>query len=239
MIGIFALLFMHELSGNFNVLVARMSKALDILLKENVSLVVSDVMMPEMNGFELCRRVKSDMALSHIPVILLTALSDDSQRLYGFEGGADEYIQKPFNIEIVKLRIIKLLEERNRLREVFLKESQSPAGLSIETKGKVESLDDLFMRKFIALIEENYSDPDFSIEKGSEKLGLSRVHLYRKVKELSGITPTDFLRNYRLKKASALLKQRSGTIARLLCHGIRLMGLFLHRRFCISCQASL
>ena len=127
--------------------------------------------------------------------------------------GADEYIQKPFNIEIVKLRIIKLLEERNRLREVFLKESQSPAGLSIETKGKVESLDDLFMRKFIALIEENYSDPDFSIEKGSEKLGLSRVHLYRKVKELSGITPTDFLRNYRLKKASALLKQRSGTIS--------------------------
>ena len=170
-------------------------------------------MMPEMNGFELCRRVKSDMALSHIPVILLTALSDDSQRLYGFEGGADEYIHKPFNIEIVKLRIIKLLEERNRLREVFLKESQSPAGLSIETKGKVESLDDLFMRKFIALIEEKYSDPDFSIEKGSEKLGLSRVHLYRKVKELSGITPTDFLRNYRLKKASALLKQRSGTIS--------------------------
>ena len=204
----------HELSGNFNVLVAENgAKALDILLKENVSLVVSDVMMPEMNGFELCRRVKSDMALSHIPVILLTALSDDSQRLYGFEGGADEYIQKPFNIEIVKLRIIKLLEERNRLREVFLKESQSPAGLSIETKGKVESLDDLFMRKFIALIEENYSDPDFSIEKGSEKLGLSRVHLYRKVKELSGITPTDFLRNYRLKKASALLKQRSGTIS--------------------------
>ena len=186
-------------------------------LKEAVEqipdLIVSDVMMPEMNGFELCRRVKSDMALSHIPVILLTALSDDSQRLYGFEGGADEYIQKPFNIEIVKLRIIKLLEERNRLREVFLKESQSPAGLSIETKGKVESLDDLFMRKFIALIEENYSDPDFSIEKGSEKLGLSRVHLYRKVKELSGITPTDFLRNYRLKKASALLKQRSGTIS--------------------------
>ena len=93
-------------------------------------------MMPEMNGFELCRRVKSDMALSHIPVILLTALSDDSQRLYGFEGGADEYIQKPFNIEIVKLRIIKLLEERNRLREVFLKESQSPAGLPSRQKGR-------------------------------------------------------------------------------------------------------
>lgn len=204
----------HELSENFRVLVSENgAKALDVLLRENVSLIISDVMMPEMNGFELCRRVKSDMALSHIPVILLTALSDDNQRLYGFEGGADEYIQKPFNIEIVKLRIIKILEERNRLREVFLRESQSPAGISFETMGKVESMDDLFMRKFIALIEENYSDPDFSIEKGSEKLGLSRVHLYRKVKELSGITPTDFLRNYRLKRASALLRQRSGTIS--------------------------
>lgn len=87
MIGILRAYLQHELSGNFNVLVAENgAKALDILLKENVSLVVSDVMMPEMNGFELCRRVKSDMVLSHIPVILLTALSDDSQRLYGFEG---------------------------------------------------------------------------------------------------------------------------------------------------------
>lgn len=74
-------------------------------------------------------------------------------------------------------------------------------------------MDDLFMRKFIQLIEENFSDPDFNIEKGSEKLGLSRVHLYRKVKELSGISPIEFLRNYRLKRATALLRQRSGTIS--------------------------
>lgn len=205
-----------ELSENFHMMIADNGvKALDLLLRENISLVVSDVLMPEMNGFELCRRIKSDIALSHIPIILLTALSDDSQRMYGFDGGADEYIQKPFNVEIVKLRIIKLLEERTRLKEAFMQESQSlsessPAGRAIE---KVESMDDLFMRKFITLIEENYSDPDFSIEKGSEKLGLSRVHLYRKVKELSGITPTDFLRNYRLKRASALLKQKSGTIS--------------------------
>ncbi len=199
-----------ELARNFQVLVADDGvKALEILLRENVSLVVSDVMMPGMDGFELCRRIKSDMALSPIPVILLTALSDDSQRMYGLEGGADEYIQKPFNIELVKLRIIKLLEERNRLREVFLKESQSQESQSPTGS----SMDDVFMRKFIALIEENYGDPDFSIEKCSEKLGLSRVHLYRKVKELSGITPTDFLRNYRLRKASSLLRQRSGTIS--------------------------
>lgn len=204
----------HELSANFNVLLAENGVvALDILMKESISLVVTDVMMPEMNGFELCRRIKSDMALSHIPVILLTALSDDSQRLYGFDGGADEYIQKPFQVEFLKMRIIKLLEERKRMREIFLSEAQSPSGPSFETMAKAEGMDDVFMKKFIALMEENYADPDFSIEKGSEKLGLSRVHLYRKVKELAGVTPTDFLRNFRLKKAGVLLRQRSATIS--------------------------
>ncbi len=204
----------HELSANFRVRVAENGlQAVDILLKENISLVITDVMMPEMNGFELCRRVKSDMALSHIPVILLTALTDDSLRLYGVDEGADEYIQKPFLVEFVKLRVIKLLEERNRLRELFLKDYQSPAASSTESIGNVKGMDSLFMRKFIALIEEKYSDPDFSIEKGSERLGLSRVHLYRKVKEVSGITPTDFLRDYRLKKASALLRQKTSTIS--------------------------
>lgn len=205
-----------ELETNFHVFTAENGvKALDVLLQENISLVITDVMMPEMNGFELCRRIKSDIALCHIPVVVLTALSDDSQRMYALEGGADSFIQKPFNIEVVKLRIIKLLEERNRLREIFLKKYQSATDISFLPAEKEENLDDQFMRKFVALIEENYADSAFSIEKGSEKLGLSRVHLYRKVKELSGVTPTDFLRDYRLKKASVLLKQKSGTISEI------------------------
>lgn len=197
-----------ELKPNFRILTAENGLvAVDILAKENVSLVISDVMMPEMNGYELCRRIKSDIVFSHIPVILLTALSDDKQRMYGIASGADEFIQKPFNIEEVKLRIVRLLEERARLRNAFAQELQSPAASGLKTD-KAESMDELFMRKFMALIEESYPDSNFSIEKASEMLGLSRVHLYRKVKELTGVTPTDFLRNYRLKQAAALLRQK-------------------------------
>ncbi|WP_289201796.1 hybrid sensor histidine kinase/response regulator transcription factor [Parabacteroides goldsteinii] len=197
-----------ELKPNFRILTAENGLvAVDILAKENVSLVISDVMMPEMNGYELCKRIKSDIVFSHIPVILLTALSDDKQRMYGIASGADEFIQKPFNIEEVKLRIVRLLEERARLRNAFAQELQSPAASGLKTD-KAESMDELFMRKFMALIEESYPDSNFSIEKASEMLGLSRVHLYRKVKELTGVTTTDFLRNYRLKQAAALLRQK-------------------------------
>ena len=197
-----------ELKPNFRILTAENGLvAVDILVKENVSLVISDVMMPELNGYELCKRIKSDIVFSHIPVILLTALSDDKQRMYGIASGADEYIQKPFNIEEVIIRIVRLLEERARLRNAFAQELQSPAASGLKTD-KAESMDELFMRKFMALIEESYPDSNFSIEKASEMLGLSRAHLYRKVKELTGVTPTDFLRNYRLKQAAALLRQK-------------------------------
>ena len=119
----------NELSANFEVIATENgAKALEKLNEvENIALLLSDVLMPEMNGFELCRRVKSDLLFSHIPVILLTALSDDTQRLYGIGGGADAYIQKPFRIEEVKLRVIKLLEERERLREQFMKNFNLPS----------------------------------------------------------------------------------------------------------------
>ena len=201
-----------ELKPNFRILAAgNGAAAVDILAKENVSLVISDVMMPEMNGYELCKRIKSDIAFSHIPVILLTALSDDKLRMYGIASGADEFIQKPFHIEELKLRIVRLLEERARLRNAFTQELQSPAASDLKI-GKTESMDDVFMRKFMALIEESYPDSDFSIEKASDMLGLSRVHLYRKVKELTGVTPTDFLRNYRLKRAAALLREKGRNV---------------------------
>lgn len=200
----------QELSQNFRVLIADNGiKALDILMKEDVSIVLSDVMMPEMNGFELCKKIKTDLILSHIPVILLTALSDDKQQMYGIAEGADVYMQKPFNVEIVKLQIIKLLEERARLRETYIHHASS---LPTDKMEKVESGDELFMNRFLKLMEDSYADPDFNIEKGSEQLGLSRVHLYRKVKGVTGVTPTDFLRNFRLKKATILLRQNKGNV---------------------------
>lgn len=204
---------LKELGQNFRVLSAQNGlQALEILNKEEVTILISDVMMPEMNGYELCKKIKTDISFSHIPVILLTALADDKQRMYGLASGADDYMQKPFNMEELKLRIVRLLEERDRLRQTFARNLQSPAPTPAQELQKVESMDDLFMHKFLKLIEDSYADSGFSIEKASEMIGLSRVHLYRKVKELTGMTPTDFLRNYRLKRAAALLRQKDRNV---------------------------
>ena len=205
----------NELSANFEVIATENgAKALEKLNEvENIALLLSDVLMPEMNGFELCRRVKSDLLFSHIPVILLTALSDDTQRLYGIGGGADAYIQKPFRIEEVKLRVVKLLEERERLREQFMKNFNLPPAEETPQKNPAEKLDSAFMRQFMKLVEESFQDPEFNIEKVSEQIGLSRVHLYRKVKGALGVSPTDFLRDYRLKRAADMLRENRYTVS--------------------------
>lgn len=204
-----------ELSANFRILTAGNGKvALAILQDEDVSLVLSDVMMPEINGFDLCRSIKTDLSTSHIPVILLTALSDERQRMYGISGGADGYIQKPFQVNYVKVRIVRILEERRRLREQLLHKLQD-SNLLMSEPEKVENMDDLFLRKFVTRIEEVYTDPEFNIEKLSDTLGLSRGHLHRKIKELTGTTPVDFLRNYRLGKAAQLLKQKQYSVSEI------------------------
>jgi signal transduction histidine kinase/AraC-like DNA-binding protein/DNA-binding LacI/PurR family transcriptional regulator len=196
-----------ELKGNFRILTATNGKeALDRLQAEAVSLLLSDVMMPEMNGFELCRIVKNEVSLNHIPVVLLTALAEERQKMFAISGGADDYIQKPFSADYVKLKIVRILEERKRFREQLLARLQSSHLLQTDP-GKVENMDDLFLRKFIACIEDIYKDAGFNIEKLSDSLGLSRGHLHRKVKELTGAPPVDFLRNYRLRKAAILLLQ--------------------------------
>lgn len=202
-----------ELAANFRVLTAPNGKEALALLREEseISLVLSDVMMPETNGFELCRSLKTDLATSHIPVILLTALSDERQRMYGISGGADGYIRKPFRIDFVKLRIIRLLEERQKWRTALLNKLQE-GNLLLSAPDKVENMDDLFLRKFLTRLEEVYADPEFNVERLSDTLGLSRGHLHRKIKELTGTTPVDFLRNYRLKKAAALLRQKQMNI---------------------------
>ena len=203
-----------EFAPNFSTLKAgNGAEALAILQSENVSLVLSDVLMPEMNGFELCRRIKSDADLSYIPVVLLTALTDDSQRIYGVSEGADDYIQKPFNIDFLKIKIIRLLEERKRLQKRFMQTMQAGGIPIIETEAKIESLDELFMRKFVDLLDVSYENTELNVEKISEELGISRVQLYRKVKEISGLSPVDYLRNYRLSKATTLLNQKRYSVS--------------------------
>ena len=203
----------RELSLHFKIRTAANGKdALRVLEEEEISLVVSDVMMPEMNGFELCRTIKSQLPFSHIPVILLTALTDERQRIFGITGGADDYIQKPFHTDYVKIKIIHLLQERQKLRERLLEKLRDNKLLLSEPE-KVESIDDAFLRKYAEQIEAVYADPEYNVEKLSETLGLSRGHLHRKIKELTGTAPVEFLRTYRLNKATQLLRQNAYTVS--------------------------
>lgn len=203
----------RELSPHFKTRTAANGKdALRVLEEEEISLVVSDVMIPEMNGFELCRMIKSQLPFSHIPVILLTALTDERQRIFGITGGADDYIQKPFHTDYVKIKIIHLLQERQKLRERLLEKLRDNKLLLSEPE-KVESIDDAFLRKFAEQIEAVYADPEYNVEKLSETLGLSRGHLHRKIKELTGTAPVEFLRTYRLNKATQLLRQNAYTVS--------------------------
>lgn len=203
----------RELSPHFKTRTAANGKdALRVLEEEEISLVVSDVMMPEMNGFELCRMIKSQLPFSHIPVILLTALTDERQRIFGITGGADDYIQKPFHTDYVKIKIIHLLQERRKLRERLLEKLRDNKLLLSEPE-KVESIDDAFLRKFAEQIEAVYADSEYNVEKLSETLGLSRGHLHRKIKELTGTSPVEFLRTYRLNKATQLLRQNAYTVS--------------------------
>lgn len=205
----------EELQDNFTIVQAQNGiHALEILADQDISLVLTDVMMPEMNGFDLCKQIKTNLSFSHIPVILLTALSDERQRNFGLTGGADEYIQKPFQINYVKIKIIRLLEERKKLREQLLEKLQK-GKLLLTEPDKVKNIDDQFLDNFIRCIDRVYADAEFNVEKLSETLGLSRGHLHRKVKELTGTSPVDFLRNYRLSKAAVLLRQKQYTVSEI------------------------
>lgn len=206
----------RELNAQFNILTANNGvEALKLLEgDEDISLVLSDVMMPEMNGFELCRSIKTNLSYSHIPVILLTALSDERQRIFGISRGADGYIQKPFHINYIKITIIRLLEDRKHVRELLMQKLQE-SHLLMTTTQKAENIDDLFLRRFIEQIESIYTDSDFNIERLSDTLGLSRGHLHRKIKQITGTSPVDFLRNYRLGKAAMLLKQGAQSISEI------------------------
>lgn len=197
----------EELGENFEIITAKNGvEALNIMERQTtITLVLSDILMPSMNGFELCKRIKESSTMSDIPVVLLTALGELDQRMYGIAEGADEYIRKPFHIDYVKLKIIRLIEERRSLQRRFMQTMQTGAIPLVGNDNKISSSDEVFMSQFVALLESTYADSDISVEKLSQNLNISRVHLYRKIKEISGITPVDYLRNFRLGKAVELL----------------------------------
>ncbi|MFD2572061.1 two-component regulator propeller domain-containing protein [Spirosoma soli] len=173
-------------------------------------LVVSDVMMPEMDGITLCRRIKADRRTAYIPVLLLTARSAEEQKLEGFATGASDYITKPFNVEILHARIRNLIAQQNLL----LKALQPSMNIS---PGEVEvtSLDEKLIQKALSIVEKNMANPDFSVEELSRELGMSRVHLYKKLLALTDKSPIEFIRTIRVRRAAQLLGKSQLTVAEI------------------------
>lgn len=175
-------------------------EALEILQNRNVDLIVSDVMMPGMDGFEFCARIKSDIEYSHIPVVLLTAKNDLSSKIQGLEMGADAYIEKPFSFNYLITQLTTLLNNRKREKEAFIRKPFLP----VQQMG-MNKADEQFMNKIIKIIQENITDNNFNVEKLSELVYMSRSSLHRKIKALSNLTPTDFIRLIRLRRAAEII----------------------------------
>jgi signal transduction histidine kinase/ligand-binding sensor domain-containing protein/DNA-binding response OmpR family regulator len=178
--------------------------------KHQPDLVVSDVMMPVMDGMELCKTIKHDKTTSHIPVILLTARSAAEPKLEAFQVGANDYVTKPFSFEMLQSRIKNLLAQQEAMRKLFQKQLDvNPSEISIT------SVDEQFIRQSIEEVEKNISNPDFSVEDLSRALHMSRVALYRKLLALTGKSPLDFIKTIRLKRAAQLLEKSQCTISEI------------------------
>lgn len=204
--------FMKDtLKKEFSILDAPNGKeAWDKILEYSPDIIISDVMMPEMDGYELCEKVKNDVRTSHIPIILLTAHTAQEQELHGLKTGADDYITKPFNFDILLLRIHKILELRSYRQSTFKSQIKiEPAEITITP------LDEKLIMNAIKLVEENMADSEFSVEKLSKDLGISRVHLYKKLMSITGKSPIEFIRTIRLKRAAQLLRESQLSISEI------------------------
>ena len=179
-----------------------------LAMKYVPDVIVSDVMMPGMDGIECCRRLKTELQTCHIPVILLTACSLDEQRIQGYNGGADSYISKPFNSQLLLSRIRNLIDSRRQLRQ-FFGDNQTLA------KENICDIDKDFVSRFKSLVEEKMRDPELNVEDLGKDMGLSRVQLYRKLKSLTNYAPNELLRQARLKKAISLLASSEMTVAEI------------------------
>jgi DNA-binding response OmpR family regulator len=177
-------------------------KGLAAVLKQMPDLVISDVMMPEMDGTTLCSKIKTNNATSHIPVVLLTAKSREEDQLEGLEMGADAYIVKPFNMDILRRTIDNLIHSHHTLQLKFGRNDQLE---ELVDDIKVKSPDEKLLERVMQAINHNLNNADLNVDKIADEVGISRVHLHRKMKELTGQTPHDFIRNIRMKKAASLL----------------------------------
>ena len=206
------------LQGQYRLLEAEDGKrGLELAREQVPDLIVSDVMMPVMNGLEFCQQVKKDDISSHIPVILLTARALEKHQIEGYESGADAYITKPFSPELLLARIDNLLHSRHQLKDLWgmkpiTEPSVTPPQDSSVTTTPIE---DAFISRFKKIVEERLSDSNLSVEDLAADMGLSRVQLYRKVKALTGSTPVDLLRKARLAQAQKLLQETTLSVSEI------------------------
>lgn len=200
-----------SLSTEYNVLTAADGEeALQMLRKNTVNLVVSDIMMPKIDGLELCKKIKTDIKWSHIPVILLTAKSADMSIVEGLQQGADDYITKPFNIEHLRLRVQKFIDWTATSHRTFRQKIEvAPSEITITP------LDEKFVEQAIAIVEKHIADTEYSVEQLGHDLGMSRTNLYKKLITLTGKGPHDFIRTIRLKRAYQLLEKSQMNISEI------------------------
>jgi signal transduction histidine kinase/ligand-binding sensor domain-containing protein/DNA-binding response OmpR family regulator len=198
-----------NLRSNYHIIEATDGKdGWDKVLANLPDLVVSDIMMPEMNGLDLCRKIKNDQRVSHTPVILLTARTSEEQKLEGFETGAEDYITKPFNFEILQSRIKNLIHQR----ELFQRDFRQLINVKASHL-QITSLDEKLIQKALEVVERKLSDSDFTVEELARELSMSRVHLYKKLQALTGKSPLEFIRTLRLQHAAQLLEKSQLTVS--------------------------
>ena len=205
------LLFLMEkiLSKHYHVLIAKDGlEALNVIKDNEIDIIISDVMMPEMDGLELCRNIKSNLETSHIPVILLTAKNTAEDRIECYNAGADGYISKPFELKILEARINNFIIHKKSKQEEFRTNVEVDID-SLETS----SIDKDFLDKVVSVIKSNMAEGDFDVVQLADALAVSKSSLYRKMKIATGLSPIEFIRNIRLKHGSQLLKNKSMSIA--------------------------
>ncbi len=173
-------------------------------------LIITDLMMPKLDGIELCEKLKNDERTSHIPIIMLTAKVSTEDKISGLQTGADDYISKPFNMVELKVRVKNLIEQRKKLRERFSREiTLEPMDISIT------SVDERFLKRAIELVEKHITEEKFDLPEFRKEMNMSRSTLFRKLQALTGQSPTEFIRTIRLKRAASLLKQNFGNVTQV------------------------
>ena len=185
-------------------------RGLDLALNIIPDIIISDVMMPVMDGYELCRALKTNIATSHIPVMLLSAKSSTESRIAGLETEADVYMSKPFNRLELELQVRNIYNQHQKIKDKYISSDSL-----IPDESNSNSMEQQFLLKLSELMEANYRDPEYSVELLSVDIGLSRSQLHRKLTALTSVSASKFIRIYRLKKAMKMLKAKSGIISEI------------------------